>query len=308
MNLIVLSEPDKTGFQKAFDYCKQWGVTHQAEIGVVEIAMGAGLIAWGLQSGLIHMGSDVVGSKWADIGGMSGLAVGTTGGPLIAATLLKSIFVGGVSGVAGVTSIAALPVIALIGGGAAIFGAFGYLSGSIAGRISDAFSPSFGDYVVGASVVAIGVALMIDGARRIVKDERVLELASKFKDGVIRLGPHQGTEVVAKTWDDLQRIVKEIAKSPYLTTGGSAATGAAAGAAIGGSMAASSVTILGSHSLGAVALSLGLVSAPVWPVIAGGAAGLAIGVAAWKGIKHFQNKRNNNDSADSILLASPNNE
>jgi hypothetical protein len=29
------------------------------------------------------------------------------------------------------------------------------------------------------------------------------------------------------------------------------------------------------------------VSAPVWPIIAGGAAGLAAGLAAWKGIKYL---------------------
>jgi hypothetical protein len=129
---------------------------------------------------------------------------------------------------------------------------------------------------------------MIDGARRIVKDERILKMASKFKDGVIQLAP-QTTEIVVKTWDDLQNIVKELSKSPSGSV--TAGTTAAAGAAIGGSLAAGSVTVLGSHGLGAAALSLGLVSAPVWPIIAGGAAGLAIGVAAWKGVKHYRNKQ-----------------
>lgn len=287
-----MSGPDKEGFEKAFDYCKKWGSEHQAEIGVVEMAMGAGLIYWGLQSGLIHMGTDVVGSKWADIGGATGLGLGSAAGPAIAATFLKSIFVGGVAGVAGVTSVAALPVIALVGGGAAILGAFGYVSGGIAGKIADAFAPSYGDYVFDASIVAVGLALMIDGARRVVKDERVLDMASKIKDGVIQLGP-QTTEIVAKTWDDLQNIIKELASSPTL----SLATGAtvATGAAIGGSVAAGTVTVLGSQGLGALALSLGIVSAPVWPIIAGGVAGLAIGVAAWKGVKHFNNKPQNGD-------------
>jgi hypothetical protein len=42
--------------------------------------------------------------------------------------------------------------------------------------------------------------------------------------------------------------------------------------------------------LGAVALSLGLVAAPAWPVIAGGAAGLAVGLAGWKAVKKYRNK------------------
>ena len=62
------------------------------------------------------------------------------------------------------------------------------------------------------------------------------------------------------------------------------------GTAIGSGIPIGSVTVLGSQGLGAVALSLGLVSAPVWPLIAGGAAGLALGVAVWKGIQHFRNQ------------------
>lgn len=304
MDLIVMNGPDKAGFEKAFDFCKKWGSEHQAEIGVVEMAMGAGLIYWGLQSGLIEMGTDVVGSKWADIGGAAGVSLGSVGGPVIAATFLKSIFVGGVSGVAGVTSIAALPVIALVGGGAAILGAFGYGAGGLAGKVADEFAPNFGDYVVGASIVAVGLALMIDGARRVAKDERILAATSKFEDGVIKLAS-EGPEIVAKTWDELQKIIKELTQTPSLSIAAGGAT--AAGIAVGGSLAAGTVTVLGSHGIGALALSLGIVSAPVWPVIAGGAAGLAIGVAAWKGVKHFKSKSNNNDSGCDIagLLPSP---
>jgi hypothetical protein len=290
MNEIVLYEPEKRGYEKAFGYCKKFCSEHQAEIGVIEIAMGAGIIYWGLQNGLIEMGKDVVGSKWAEIGGGAGAVIGGAGGPLIAATLLHSIFVGGVAGVAGVTSIAALPVIALIGGGSAILGAFGYTAGGIAGNIHDLFAPSFGDYVEGASIVAVGLALMIDGARRIVTDKRVLELSSKFKDGIIQLAP-QATEIVAKTLDELKAFIKELdAKEAALgTTTASVAT--AGGVIAGGSIAAGTVTVAGSHALGTAAIALGLVSAPVWPVIAGGAAGLAIGLAAWKGVKHYRNKQ-----------------
>ena len=66
MNEIVLFEPDKRGFQKALDYCKKWSAEHQAEVGVLEMALGAGIIAWGVQSGHIHFGDDVVGTKLSE--------------------------------------------------------------------------------------------------------------------------------------------------------------------------------------------------------------------------------------------------
>jgi hypothetical protein len=105
--------------------------------------------------------------------------------------------------------------------------------------------------------------------------------------GVISLVP-QVSEAVAATWDELQDLVKEVAGSPsaYAT---SAAT-ALAGGAIGSSIAAGSVTVLGSSGLGAAALSLGLVSAPVWPVIACGVAGLTLGLVAWKGVQHLRDR------------------
>jgi hypothetical protein len=283
MNEKKLTESDRSSFKKALDFCQVWCSQHQAEIGMAEMALGAGLLSWGVMNGHISMGSDVVASKLADVGGATGLGVGAAGSAAIAATFLKGCFVGGVAGIAGVT---AIPAVALIGGGALILGAFGYVIGDAAQQI---ISPpmGFGDFFLGASIVSVGVALMIDGARRIVKDDRVLKMASNFKDGVIHL-TSQATEIVATTWDQLQGIMKELAKSPV--AGVTAGSTAAAGAVIGGSIAAGTVTVLGSHGLGAVALSLGLVSAPVWPVIAGGAAGLALGVAAWKGIKRLRSQ------------------
>ena len=133
----------------------------------------------------------------------------------------------------------------------------------------------------------VGMALIIDGGRRVVTDERVLAMASKFKDGVIQLVPI-ATKVVARTAEEFQAILKDLANpSAALSAGTTAAVGLAAGS----SLAAGSVTVLGSQGLGAVALSLGLVSAPVWPIIAGGAAGFALGLAAWKGVKHYRGKK-----------------
>ena len=58
--------------------------------------------------------------------------------------------------------------------------------------------------------------------------------------------------------------------------------GGAIGAMVGSNIAASSVTVLGSQTLGAAALSLGLISAPFTPVIVGGAVGLIMGISLTK--------------------------
>jgi predicted anti-sigma-YlaC factor YlaD len=62
-----------------------------------------------------------------------------------------------------------------------------------------------------------------------------------------------------------------------------------AGTAIGGSIAAASVTIFGSSTLGSMALALGLISSPVWPVIAGGITGAATAHILWKICKEWGN-------------------
>jgi hypothetical protein len=251
------------------------------------MALGAGIISLGLQNGLVQLGTDVVGSKLADLGGATGSVLGAIGVPLVAATYLKSIFIGGVAGVAGVTSLPAVPALALIGGGASILGAFGYAAGDIAER---AFAPSLGDFLGGASIVGIGIALMIDGARRVVKDERVLRMASHFKDGVIHFSKVT-KEIIATNWDELQEIMKKVATHPDLNEALLIAPlTAAGGAVLTSTYLTSAFTLAGSHSLGALALSLGLVSTPVLPIIAGGAAGLAIGLTVWKGVGRILRK------------------
>jgi hypothetical protein len=65
----------------------------------------------------------------------------------------------------------------------------------------------------------------------------------------------------------------------------STAIGVGAGAFIGPAVAASTVTVMGSSALGGAALTLGLVSAPVWPVVAVGAAGAAVVGASILGIR-----------------------
>ena len=273
MNAIVLTKQDKVGFKKALDYCEIWGAKHQAEVGLAEMAAGAGLIAWGLHSGQILYQSQLLVNRLPNIVGSAALGVGAFAGPTLAATILKSVFIGGVSGVAGITLAPAIPLIALASGGALIFGAFGY---SLTDLAVKGFAPSFADFAVDASITSVGIALLLDGARRIVKDKRILALASKLKNGVIQL-VHGTTENVIRTWNELRKELNQ-----YPQAGLVAGATTVAGTLIGGSLAAGSVTVLGSSGLGAAALSLGQVSATLWPVLAGGAEGLALGCAAWK--------------------------
>ncbi len=279
---IKMNDSDKRSFQKALDYCNEFSANHQAEIGVAEIALGAGLIAWGLQSGHIQMGIDVVASKLQE-GGLSTSTIGSiTGAGFggIGGSILGSI------GIVGLGSAIGIPALAVIGGSAAIFGMFGH-------KIGEAFSNppgGFGDFFFGASIALVGAALMIDGARRVVNDVRILKLASKVKDGVIYL-QEQVIEVVASTWAELVSLVEKLASHPDaesaaigITSGATAATGAA----IGGGLAASSVAVFGSHTLGGLALSLGLVSAPVWPIVAGGAVGVGLALGGWKLLQKYR--------------------
>lgn len=289
MNDITVFDPsnesnNKRGFNSAFEHCKRWSAEHQAEVGVAEMALGVAAIAWGLQAGLIHFGTDVVGTELSDgglLGGAAGAGVGGIGG-----TILGSI------GVAGAVTFG-IPAVLLASGGSLILGAAGYGIGDVAQKLLTP-PPGFGEMLAGASVTAIGIALIIDGARRVVTDERVLKKAAQFKDGVIHISSLT-SKVIAKTMDEFQEIIANLSKNQSVQEAALATTTtstAIAGTAIGGGLAAGSVTVLGSHGLGAVALSLGLVSAPVWPVVVGGAAGLAVGLAAWKGVKHYANKKN----------------
>lgn len=274
-NAFTLSTADMNAYKKAFQYSSDLAAKHQAEVGVFEAAVGAGLLYMGIQSGALSVGTDFLGSGLKEVAGMAGAATGAISGPLIAATFLKSIFVGGVSGVAGVTLLPAVPVMLLAGGSGIILGSFGYTT---AGMVEDLLKPDLMDIISGASLLALGLALIIDGMRRIIKDERVLKALSSFKDGMVTLSEIQG-EVIASSMEEFKNILVGLTKEDAAKLGVSAGT-MATGALVGGSLAAGSVTVLGSHALGSAAIALGVVSAPVWPIIAGGAIGLSLGAFA----------------------------
>jgi len=80
---------------------------------------------------------------------------------------------------------------------------------------------------------------------------------------------------------------KHTKKGTFLATGSTAA-GIGLGSYIGGTL--STVTILGSHALGGLAVGLGLASTPVLPLVIGATGGAVIGYASYKLIKHWRKK------------------
>lgn len=283
MKEITLTEDEKGKLGEVMDYVHDWCSKNQWAVGIGEMAAGAGLIATGIHIGHIHMGTDLLGTK---LGGFNteSLASGALGGAAgaVAGAILGSIGVATGGGAIGI------PAWLLISGGAAVFGSAGY---SIGDAVHNFLHPALdvGQVFAGTSLLAIGTALLIDGARRLITDEAFKSLLSDFRDGVVRLA-RLAVEVVADSFDALKTLVEGMVPTGSVDAAGSAAVGvagAAAGAAIGGSVAAGTVTVLGSHAIGGLALSLGLVSAPLWPVIAGGAVGLTAGYGAWRAVRFF---------------------
>jgi|GEM_PF-1321619 len=291
MQDIVLKEQDKSAFSQTMDYVRDWCSEHQWEVGLAEMAAGAAIVAYGVQNGAIEMGKDMIGTAFAGdsagaelAGAGTGAALGGAGAAALKVTALGGSVLGSV-GVAAAGSAISIPAALIIGGGALILGGAGYAA---ADQIEAFLNPPIhpGEFFTGCSMLAIGTALLVDGARRVITDDRVLSALSTFKDGVLHLA-QVNVDVLARSLDDLKGFMKELASVPNTATDATASAAAAAGLATAGAVAGSaaataSVTILGSQALGGVAISLGLVSAPLWPVIAGGAAGIVLGYTGWK--------------------------
>lgn len=266
------------GFSSAMAHVKTWCAQHQWQVGVAEMALGAGMIAAGLQTGAIQMGVDVVLSA----GGTTGLFSAGTGAGLGA---LSGHLLGNI-GVVAMGGAFAVPAVALMGGGSLILGLAGYGVGDLIQNYLHA-APNLLDLAASGSLVLVGVALLVDGARRVVKDPDVTALMAAFKNNVLAL--HQLTP--ARVIDSLAGLssyfeseilpfLRELATNPK--SAAATAALAALGAAGGSAVAVSSVTLLGSSSLGALGLSLGIVSAPVWPILAGGGLAVAAAYGVWR--------------------------
>lgn len=272
-NEIVIWQEDERAIARAIRYARTWCGEHQCVLGVAEMALGASVLAYAVHTGALEVGREVVGSALSNFNTESlvGAATGSTAGA-VAGVLIGSIGVVPFGGIA-------IPALALAAGGAFLFGATGYTVGDAVHKF---LAPSFGDLLQGASLLTVGLALIVDGARRVIRDKRVLAAACVMKDHVLRFG-RLVTEVLVRTRNELLIFVRKH-KLAVQTAGAVGSSVAVAGgmAGLGGLASVGAVSVLGSHTLGAAALSLGLISAPLWPVIAGGAAVLGLVYAAWK--------------------------
>ncbi len=262
---------------------KNWCSRHPSlATGVAEMALGVTLIAWGAKSGAIEMGVQLLGTA-TDLfnpGEISGSAIGAGAG-VVVAKIVGSI------GVAAMGTAVAVPAALLAGGGAVLLGALGYAVGDVAYGLLNEFDPAV--LVMGASALSVGLALLLDGAHRVAHDELVKGRASYLKDGAIHLYRTSAT-VIASTHEELMRL----SGGETLAVLGPAAIATMGGAAVGSSIAAGSVTVLGSKALGSVALSLGLVSAPVWPVVTAAAVvGSATLAGGYLAVRWFRRGRDN---------------
>lgn len=279
-HVVTLPDSDKPRLDHALRYIRDWCEQHKWQVGAGEMALGAGLIAYGVQSGAVEMGMQLIAGVLDDdmtsnllggaTGGVSGMALGV---------------LGNIGIVAGGTAIG-VPAMALALGGGLILGLAGYGVGGIVHQFLNPV-PDIASTVAGTSLLSLGLILMADGARRIAGDKAVTSLVTRFTDGALELGVASYKSLLRTSGDltqylatDTGAFLREVATNPKWSV--STAAAVTAGAAAGSAVAASSVTVLGSQALGGLALSLGLVSAPIWPVIAGG--GLALGAAygAWK--------------------------
>ena len=284
MTEIRLQGEAESGFSRAMDYVNGWCSQHQWQVGVVEMALGAGILAAGLKTGALQMGIDIVLTAFAK--GATAKLFGAGAGAALG--MLPGFLLGNI-GVVAMGAAVGVPALALMGGGALILMLAGY---GAAGLIQDFLHPvpSLLDVTSSAALVLVGVALLVDGARRVVKDPDVTPLMAAFKKNVLSL--HRFTP--ARVIDSLPSLashfesevlpfLRELATNPKAAAATTAL--AALGIASAQAFAVSSVTVLGSGSLGALGISLGLVSVPVWPAVAGGTLVVPAVYGVWRYVR-----------------------
>ena len=303
-----LSGKENNVFEDLRQRLSIWADAHKMEIGIAEMALGGAMITYGVNTGAIKMGVDLVASltgKYRYIPRAAGAVSGVAGG---SAACLASMILGGV-GVAAAGGAVAVPAAIICGGAAFVCGVTGY---SLASEIVNFLHPvDAGTLIEGGSFLTIGLALVLDGAQRVLPSA-IKDKVSKFKQrtihgitsGIITLVKCAG-KVINYSKDELTGLynkafnkLQEYLAKPVVRNsvkGAICVGGGAGGAAAGAAFATSSVTILGSHALGSVALGLGLVSAPVWPVFVFAGTGVLAGFMAWIGVKKIFNLYSNEE-------------
>lgn len=268
--------------------------------GPAEMALGAALLVGGLQSGVIDMGSQMVASV---VGGdvVSGMfAGGVASLGAVAGAVLTHCGTASI-GVAALGSAVCVPGFVLMGAGTLLLGLAGHGAAELAAEFLQPV-PGMID-LLGAGALMAGVTLLVRGAVRCATNQQVLDAASCVVNGAVRLGRvladhllvtlDELTGYLAEFRQDLGEFARDCVTRPQTAV---PTAGLVTAGAVGGSAAtASTVTVLGSHALGSAALSLGLVSAPVWPVVAGVGLGVAGAYGVWKALRGSGDRHREDD-------------
>lgn len=255
--------------QHVTDWCNK----HQWQIGVVEMALGAACLSAAWETGAIQMSVDFVVHRL-----MPGWSAEITGG-VSAVAGLATYFLGNI-GVAAAGAAMCVPALAIAGGAALVFGLAGYGAAKLVQEFLHQ-APSLAQGLTAASLVFIGVYLIKDGASRV---PALRAGAARVKEAGLHL-KRIASAFVVETNEDFRALVQNEIR-PFLQSlaGGAPAAlvGAATLGAAGAVAAPSFATFMGSNLLGPAAVSLGLVSAPVWPIVALAGCGLVVGFSVWK--------------------------
>ena len=125
----------------------------------------------------------------------------------------------------------------------------------------------------------------LDSARAISEAAYGPEIWKQYGEAVW-LGATDTVDQVANWARSAVGVTSELLDRPVavgdIVGAGATLAAGAGGAAAGAAYAAGTVTVLGSSTLGGIGLSLGLVSAPVWPAVAGGVGAAGLGLLGWK--------------------------
>ena len=311
--IITMSSEEKDKVDSIYDKITKFASEHQIEIGIVEMAAGAACITFGVQSGAIQMGQNLVAlatgkseslaTKIGQVGGVCGT---------IAGSIIGSIGIVAMGGAIGI------PAAIVCMGAGWIFGSSGYTVTKTIQNFLGTFNVDFGTLIGGGSLLTVGTFLLLDGAWRSVPESMKQAIKDKVKtsfsmitNGVIYLAKTTW-KVIADTTQkmvDLYASALKILENATLkkalvgiSGAGAVAAAGAGGGVLGGTIAASSVTVLGSHALGGLALSLGLISAPLWPAIALGAGGALAGGGAFLAIRKLFAKKPKDDELLAMQL------
>lgn len=264
MKRIPLSPQVTEAARDALAHVKAFAATHALEIGLAEIAAGAAIFAHAVADGSALLGVHLVATKLPWIG------VGTGSLAAIATSCVGSI------GVAAMGTAIGVPAAFLTCGAGLLFGLAGVGLGSLAEKVID---PSAMEFLDPRARVTLGIFLILDGARRILGDDRFQKMKVAVTETYLE-AREITRPVIAQTLEQLQQL-KPADMMDAVGASTTAAVFASAGAVAGSTLGVGSVTVLGSSGLGGVAVALGVVSAPLWPAVVGGAALGAAGYAAW---------------------------